>query len=248
MVGTAIANNGKRQAAKPLGVFLFLCAWAAGGCRSCEPVEAELRKRECQVRELREQLQYSQCLNESLTRGMQVYQQQTVDSKPVVERNVPILQLKEVALGRQTGGYDNDGLPGDEGLQVVVEPRDIDGHSIKAMGSLQITALEITTQGVKAPLATWDIPDSQLRQRWRSGLLSTGYFVQLPWQTWPTSNRIRVVARFMLADGIVYEAERDVTIINARPPVPAGPELLGPPRSESPAPVPIIARKSGWTR
>ena len=32
--------------------------------------------------------------------------------------------LRSLALGRQTGGYDNDDIPGDEALQVGVEPPD----------------------------------------------------------------------------------------------------------------------------
>jgi len=58
---------------------------------------------------------------------------------------------------------------------VVIEPRDYDDHSIKAPGTVHISVLEITPQGVKTPLCSWDISAEQLRQNWRQGLLSTGY-------------------------------------------------------------------------
>src|SRR5439155_7800951 len=139
------------------------------------------------------------------------------------------------------GGIDEDKVPGDEGLQVVLVPRDVDGSAIKAAGSLKVTAVEITPEGLKAPLSTWDISALQLRSTWRSGLLSTGYFVALPWQKLPSTERLRVVATFFPLEGGTFEAEKDVTIRllaeaqRHRPPFappPAGlipPTPLGPP-------------------
>src|SRR5262249_15149152 len=120
--------------------------------------------------------------------------------------------LKQISLGRGTGGFDDDHCPGDEALQVVVEPKDCDDHTIKAPGTLHVEALEIRCEGIKTPLCSWDVLPPQLRRLWRSGLLSTGYFVVLPWKNWPASEKIRVVAHFVLADGRVFEAEKDVTI------------------------------------
>ena len=42
--------------------------------------------------------------------------------------------VRKIALGRGTGGRDNDNIPGDEILEVTVEPLDEAGHSIKAPG------------------------------------------------------------------------------------------------------------------
>src|SRR5439155_1274661 len=63
----------------------------------------------------------------------------------------PTFGLKRVTLGRGTGGYDNDNLPGDEALQVVVEPRDGDDHIVKVPASLHVAAIEINTQGLNRP-------------------------------------------------------------------------------------------------
>ncbi len=77
---------------------------------------------------------------------------------------------------------------------------------------LVVQALEVDSQGLKKPLSSWMVPEEQLRRNWRSGLLTTGYFVVLPWQNPPTSEKLRVVARFTLADGRLFEADKDVTI------------------------------------
>jgi hypothetical protein len=191
-----------------LGAFM---AWAGPGCRNCDLVEAELRTKEKELRQLREELHYTEACNEALEREIHTLGPAAV-SKISPDQAYQTCGVKEIVLGRLTGGYDNDDCPGDEALQVVVEPRDPDGHSIKAAGYLHVDALEITPQGVKVPLSSWDVVPDQLRRTWHNGFLSTGYHVILPWKSWPTQTRLRVTARFVLPDDRVFEADRDVTI------------------------------------
>ncbi len=188
----------------------MLCA---AGCRTsnCDLVEAELRTRNNQVRELKEELWKTEAYNGTLQREMQALRQGGAAGVSP-ELAAQVFTIKEITLGRQTGGFDEDGRPGDEALQVVVEPRDLDGQPIKAPGTLHVTALEVSPQGLKMPVGTWDLRPDQLRRTWKSGLFATGYFVILPWKTWPASDRIRVVAQFTLADGRVFEADRDVRV------------------------------------
>jgi len=186
-------------------------ALAETGCRRADLVEAELRTRERELRETRSDLFQSEAYNQALQGEIRDVRKDSC-SKLTPERASQIYTIREVVLGRQTGGYDDDNIPGDEALQVVLEPRDPDGQAIKAPGHLRVTALEISPEGLKAPLSTWEIPPQELRRTWRNGLLSTGYYVVLPWKNWPTSSRLRVVAQFVLADGRVFEADKDVTI------------------------------------
>jgi hypothetical protein len=181
------------------------------GCRNCDLVEAELRSKENELREMKAELGRAQGQNEALLRELNVARQgpSGLISPELASQTYT---LRQITLGRGTGGVDNGYCPGDEALQVVVEPRDQDGHTIKAPGSLHIEALEISPEGLKVPLSAWDISPNQLRQSWRSGLFSTGYSLVLPWQNWPSNQKVRVVARFTLVDGRVFEAEKDVTV------------------------------------
>jgi hypothetical protein len=188
--------------------FLFS---AAPGCRRADLVEAELRTRERELRESRADLNQSEAYNQALQSELHDLRSSS-SSKLTPERASQIYTIREVVLGRQTGGYDDDNIPGDEALQVVLEPRDPDGQAIKAPGHLRVTALQISPEGLKTPLSTWEIPPQDLRRTWRNGFLSTGYYVVLPWQNWPTTPRLRVIAQFTLADGRVFEADKDVTI------------------------------------
>jgi hypothetical protein len=181
------------------------------GCKSCDLVEAELRTKERQVRELKDDLYRTELYNEALQNELRDLRHHTATALSP-EQASQTYTLKEVVLGRGTGGYDDDGKPGDEALQVVLEPRDPDGHAIKAPGSLHVEAVQINSQGLKMPLSFWEITPEQLRRTWRSGLLSTGYHLVLPWKVWPSEPKLRITARFTLADGRVFEADKDITV------------------------------------
>jgi hypothetical protein len=212
------------------------------GCRSnsTDLLEAELRTRDNDVRELKDELYRRECENEALMREMHAVRQGGA-ARLTPEQAAQTYRLKQIAIGRGTGGVDNDNCPGDEALQVVVEPKDCDGHTIKAPGALHIEALAISPEGLKTPFSTWDVPPDQVRRSWRSGLFSTGYSLVLPWKEWPANEKVRVVARFSVSDGRLFEAEKDVTVHltpeNKRKPLPLmdpstpGPDLSLPPES-----------------
>src|SRR5207248_3096268 len=117
------------------------------------------------------------------------------------------------------------------------EPHDAEDQAVKVPGSLLVTALEITPEGGKRPLSTWEIPPDQLRRSWHSGLLSTGYTLVLPWKTPPATEKLRVVAQFKVPDGRVFEADKDVTIHLPPPGSRPGPSPTLPPE---PMPEPIL--------
>jgi hypothetical protein len=180
------------------------------GCRNkTDVVEMELRNRERLYFELLEEQQRS----EGRIQGLQLEIEALRKGQKISpEQAASVYGLKRIVLGRSTGGLDDDGMPGDEKLQVVVEPRDYDEHSIKAPGTMQIIALEITPQGVKLPLSTWDIGPDQLRQSWKQGLLSTGYTLTLPWKQFPSYEQVRVVVRFVTPDQREFGADRDIKV------------------------------------
>lgn len=214
------------------------------GCRNCHLVESELRSKENELRETRDELNRSESINEALSRELDALRM-GVCNRIAPELAAQTYTLKEITLGRGTGGYDEDKHFGDEALQIVLEPRDLDGHAIKAPGSLLVNAFEIGPEGLKTPLSTWEISPDQLRRTWRSGLLSTGYYVILPWKIWPSSNKLRIIVRLTLPDGRAFEADKDVTIrstkqTDRRAVPPAGEGPIFPPDAE-PLPMPKAA-------
>ena len=120
--------------------------------------------------------------------------------------------VRKIVLGRATTGVDDDNAPGDEALQVWLEPRDSEDHTIKAPGVLQIVVFEINSHGQKVPLSSWDVDENALRKAWKQGLLSTGYMVQFPWKVPPRTETLRVLARFVLPDGRGFETDKDIKV------------------------------------
>jgi hypothetical protein len=196
-----------------------------------ELIESELRKREAELREVRGELCQTQLMNDALQREL-VHVHEGPGGPVPPELVHDTSAVKDIALGRGTGGYNDDiCVPGDQALQVVLQPRDCDSHTIKAPGTLRVTALQIGTDGVKTPLSSWDVLPEQLRQTWKAGLWSSGYYVVLPWKTPPTMEKMRVVAQLVLLDGRAFEADKDVTL-RLTPPGKGKPptESLPPPR------------------
>jgi hypothetical protein len=186
---------------------LLLCAT---GCRNrTDLVENELRNRDQMYRDALTDKQTSDLRLEALMRENEALRKGTTISP---EQSAQTFGLRRIVLGRSTGGYDKDNLPGDELLQVVVEPRDESDHTLKSPGTLFILTLEITPQGVKVPLSSWEIPPEELRQSWKQGLLSTGYTLLLPWKNFPQYETVRVIVRFVTPDQRAFESDKDVKV------------------------------------
>ena len=100
-------------------------------------LEAELRTREREILELRAE-------NTNLKGLVEVYSRGAVGGPvmvpgPVLGGPVGVMPAdggicKAVTLATGTGGRDDDGLPGDELLQVVISPKDADGTAVKVPG------------------------------------------------------------------------------------------------------------------
>lgn len=197
---------------------------AVAGCKQIDKItkpnekqeflEAELRTREREVLELRAE-------NQQLRQLTDIYQRQgssDIITGPVAmptglsstSGSTPL--VSSMTLGTGTGGRDDDGRPGDETLQVVIVPKDLDGTAIKVPGKATVTAFEFTKEGVKIPIGKWDVPAEDIRRSWKGGLIASGYFVPLQWDQAPVSDKIRVAVRFTTNDGRSYESDKDVYV------------------------------------
>jgi len=185
------------------------------GCRSsnnrADLVEAELRTRERQIDELQEQLARERALNSAYDRDSRLRSSEP-GTTPIVEGISPGMPIKNIEIGRGTGGVDEDNITGDEGVQIVVVPRDEDRTAIKLPGTLTVSVYEVTPDGLKVPFTTWDVSSSALRGTWQSGLFGSGYHVRLRFRNQPTQNKLRLVVQFRTLDGRVLEADREISI------------------------------------
>lgn len=230
--------NPGRTARRVAGCFaVCLLLPACSPNKRYDLIEAELRTRERELADARAQLDQSRNLN----RAYEASQQR---GAPVPVGGGVFLPVKEIAIGRGTGGLDEDGAPGDEGLMVVVVPKDEDGAAVKVPASVRIAAWEVTPAGLKTPIGEWDVPAEKVRPTWRSGFVSTGYFVAVPWRNYPGTEKVRIAVRFTTLDGRAFEADKDITVkLGGSRPVgnpPATPAPVTPaPRREPLLPEPL---------
>jgi len=210
---------------------LFAVSLFAAGCRSakCDLVEAQLFQRESELADAKDALQrqgrYIEGLEAEVTR---LHRRLSDGGKHAAGMT---LIVRKITLGRLTGGYDTDPTcPGDDALQVLLEPRDLDDASVKALGRVHIDLYEITPQGTKDFLCSWDLSPHEIRGRWENPLIGgPSYRLVLPWKIPPGSERLRVVVQFTTVDGVKFEADKDVTI---SPPPRPGFKMSLPPRVE----------------
>jgi len=221
----------------PLAFVFCSLSIACGPNKRYDLIEAELRTRERELAETRVALEQARNLNRAYAQQSQSSPGVQVPS-PTTPAYVPV---KEISLARGTGGVDDDGILGDEGLMVVVLPRDEDGAAVKVPARVQIAAWEVTTAGIKNPIGNWEIPAEKVRPTWRQGFVSTGYFVGVPWQTFPSAEKVRIAVRLTTLDGRAFEADKDVHVrlcIGKSAPATAVPAPKGAREPLFPEPVP----------
>ena len=190
---------------------LLLCIFVAG-CKSPNyKLESELRARDNDIDYLKNELYRSKTYNKAMEMELHATRGEVPPGTPYDPLN-KVYPLKNITLGRQTGGVDLDGQTGEEALQVIIEPKDAESHVVKVPGSVLIQVIEISTEGLKTPLSTWQVSNDELSKSWRNGLLTTGYALTMQWKLWPNSDKLRVIVHFKLDDGRLFEAEKDFTL------------------------------------
>ncbi|HMF19500.1 MAG TPA: hypothetical protein VKE98_20000, partial [Gemmataceae bacterium] len=112
--------------------FVLCCLLFGCGWHNKELLENELRTKEIQYNELRDEHERTEHHNRALERENAALRHGEAISP---EHAAQTFELKRITLGRMTGGLDTDNKAGDDALQVVVEPRDGADHLIKAPGT-----------------------------------------------------------------------------------------------------------------
>jgi len=116
-----------------------------------------------------------------------------------------------------TGGIGTGGRLGDEGLLVVVEPRDFAGNIISAPGDISVALLDPALPGEQARLARWDFNAADTQGMIRTGS-QQGIHLKLPWTSSPAHDRLKVFVRYTTRDGRKLQAERLVGVALEGPP------------------------------
>jgi hypothetical protein len=157
-----------------------------------------------------------------------------------------------------TGGSDLDDRQGDDGLWVVIEPRNAAGQYVPEAGPMSIVVLDPTQAGEAARVARWDLDLAATQQKLDTRPTARGIALQLPWPTTPpTSDKLHLFVRYQTPDGRLLETDREVFIAQPgqvsqrwtpRHRSPHAPREESISRSEMPtAPIPAISTAAATT-
>jgi len=114
---------------------------------------------------------------------------------------------------RLTGGMDRDGEPGDEGIMVMVEPRDAQGRLIKAPGAVSVVVMDPTQQDDASRVARWDFQAHEFDEHFKSSTFGHGLQYELAWPGNIPANRDLVVfVRYINPDGTKVTADAPLSI------------------------------------
>jgi hypothetical protein len=143
-----------------------------------------------------------------------------VDSNrsPTPDTNSPAepLDIRVAAIHlnpRCTGGIDLDGMPGDDGLSVLIEPRNALGQFVGEPAAVSIVLLDPLQRGDRARFARWDFDRSAAQRMMKNQGLDRGLHVRVPWpDVPPTTDRLHLFVRYTTDDHRILEADREILI------------------------------------
>jgi hypothetical protein len=109
-----------------------------------------------------------------------------------------------------TGGI-GSGTAGDEGLLVVVEPRDFAGKIVPFAGETSVALIDPALSGEQARLARWDFSAAQTERMIHTGS-DAGIHLRLKWRSLPEHDRLKVFVRYSTRDGRKLQAEQIIAV------------------------------------
>jgi hypothetical protein len=134
-------------------------------------------------------------------------------SNAAADRAVAMLDLNDPRVDQiwinsdLSAASDWDGRTGEDGINLVIEPRNREGKYLPLAGPVSIVVLNPAAAGEKKRFARWDLDSTQVDQQMRKSDNSRGIQLKLPWpERPPQDRRLQVVVRYVTADGRQLES------------------------------------------
>jgi len=126
----------------------------------------------------------------------------------VTDKNVTHIQLNPL----HTCGQDFDHAPGDDGISILIEPRNGANQFVPLARPVSVVVLDPSKNGDDTRLARWDFSETQIVEKLQQGE-TRGIHLKLPWPAKPPVNaRLEVFVRYETPDGKKLQAEKEIFI------------------------------------
>jgi hypothetical protein len=124
-------------------------------------------------------------------------------------------RIHSIAVGRGTRGIDTDGVPGDDGVLVVLEARNNRGEAVVPAAEVTVVVIDPAIEGEGGRYARWDFEPDGTAALYRpaDARESGGAYFDLAWPDAPPAHdRLKLFIRLTTADGRRLEASRDLVV------------------------------------
>ncbi len=110
----------------------------------------------------------------------------------------------------RTGGLQRDQRPGDDGVVLVVEPRNNENTFVPVAGRISVVLLDPES---RRRVARWEFSKEQIAVALQKNRSTRGIELKMPWQdTPPTESRVHLFVRYWLPDGQAVQGDREITL------------------------------------
>jgi hypothetical protein len=120
-----------------------------------------------------------------------------------------------IEIEQLSGGYDDDKLPGDDGVIVYLRPLDRVGDPIKVAGDIRIELFDLSLPEGQQKIGEYIIPVAKAQEMWYGRFMTYHFTIRCPWQERPPVNpEVLVRASFLdYLTGRELNATREVRVL-----------------------------------
>ena len=124
-------------------------------------------------------------------------------------------EVAAISINRSiSGGHDLDGVPGHEGLVLLIQPETRTGQVIQQPGSLTINVTEPSLQATRNSIARWSFTAGEVKNFFvKDDYPDKGILLHLPWdEIRPSTRSLLVRVEFTTIDNRTFETVREFEI------------------------------------
>jgi hypothetical protein len=114
---------------------------------------------------------------------------------------------------RSTGGYNHDGRDGDDGVNVLIQPRDAQGRPCLAPAPISVVVVDPALSGDAARIARWDFTADEVAALLRDSNPGNGIPLAMLWpQAPPEHNQLQLFVRYTTDNGQKLQADCPIQV------------------------------------
>jgi hypothetical protein len=135
-------------------------------------------------------------------------------ARPASVNSEPAGPIERLAINRlMTGGHSFSGKAGDDGMLIVVSPRDGSERATQAPGDISIVVIDPELPESAARVARWDFSAPEAAAHYHQGPLVDAFHFELLWPKRPPEHsELKLFVRLTTADGRQFEDSQSIHV------------------------------------